>query len=145
MTTITYVVAASTSSGQASLLKMLFELEQTIEVHKYLNLKLPVIFKDFVVSINNFRFMDVTTIIPGDIAGFFKNMSTSELDCKGHYKVVLFENGANFYKNIVPMIVSFFSIGLLNTVIVLLLYLIPTNWTRKIGKRLKNRWYVTLS
>ena len=42
---ISTLIAVSAATGQSNLLKVLFELEQIIEFHKYLNLNIPVVFK----------------------------------------------------------------------------------------------------
>ena len=44
-TVVGSVISASAAAGQSSFLKVLFELEQLIEIHKYLNLDIPVVFK----------------------------------------------------------------------------------------------------
>ena len=88
--------------------------------------------------------MDITAIIPS-LGEFMKSLGVDDMACKGHYKVVYYESGANFYKNIVAIIISFFAIALLNVVVVLILFIIPCQITRDLGRRLKDRWYVTLS
>ena len=58
------IVGASMSGGMSSMLKMLFEIEQIIEFHKYLNLSLPIIFDSFLDTLINFKVLDLTTLAP---------------------------------------------------------------------------------
>lgn len=46
-------------------------------MHKYLNVELPVVFKEFVEALSNFRFMDVTTVISYDINEDIRKLSGS--------------------------------------------------------------------
>lgn len=139
------LIAASTSSGQAALIKMLFELEQVIEVHKYLNLELPVVFKEFIEALSSFRFMDITTVLQYDINSQMKQLSGAYLDCKGHSKIVYYESGVNFYKNIVPVLFSFGVVVAINLLLWALLKLLPCSIPRLLAQKIRIRWVITLS
>ena len=63
-TVLGLVVAGSFGGGLTGLLKILFEMEQMIDFHKYVNLTLPVVFNQLVESMSSFRFMDLTVLLP---------------------------------------------------------------------------------
>lgn len=72
---LSMIVAGSYGSGFTSLVKILFELEQLIDAHKYLNLNLPVIFNQLVESLSNFKFMDLTNLLPQDVVSSIRNLA----------------------------------------------------------------------
>lgn len=70
------LVGATATAGQTSLIKMLFEVEQIIEFHKYLNLDIPVVFKEFIEALSSFKFMDFTTVLPFDLSKELRTLSS---------------------------------------------------------------------
>lgn len=64
---ISLVVGATSGGGLSNVLKMLFELEQLIEFHKYMRLELPLIFKEFIESLSIFKFLDVMALFPFNV------------------------------------------------------------------------------
>ena len=64
------------AAGQSSLVRIIFEMEQMIEFHKYLNLEIPVYFKEFLEELSVFKFLDLTVIIPYDIIKPIQDIST---------------------------------------------------------------------
>ena len=58
------LIGAASATGQTSMIKMLFELEQIITFHKYLNMEIPVVFKEFLEALSSFQFMDLTFFLP---------------------------------------------------------------------------------
>ncbi len=110
---------------------MLFEIEQMIEYHKYLNIELPLVFKEFIESLSIFSFLDVTTVLPFDIDEALQQLSTEEFDTKGPIKSVYYVYGSNFYKNIIPVVVSFGIVIVVNFLLFLILRIIPCNITWK--------------
>jgi hypothetical protein len=119
------LVGAAAGGGLSSMLKMLFEIEQMIEFHKYLNMEMPLIFKEFIESLSIFKFLDITTVFPFDIDELLQSLSTTEFNTKGPMKSIYYEYGANFYKNIIPVVVSFGTVLLINFVLLFVLRLIP--------------------
>ena len=96
-----------------------------IEFHKYLNIEMPLIFKEFIESLSIFKFLDITTMFPFDIDEVMQNMSTSEFNTKGPIKAVYYEYGVNFYKNIIPVVISFALVLLINFILFFVFRLIP--------------------
>ena len=84
------LVGAAAGGGLSSMLKMLFEIEQMINFHKYLNMEMPLIFKEFIESLSIFKFLDITTVFPFDIDAILQDFSTSEFNTKGPVKAVYY-------------------------------------------------------
>lgn len=127
------------------MIKMLFELEQVIEVHKYVNMELPVVFKEFIEALSMFRFMDITTVLQYDVNSRLRELSGADLDSKGNYKIVYYENGANFYKNIVAVLFSTLIVMVVNLLIWGLFRILPCSLTKSLAEKIKIRWVITLS
>jgi hypothetical protein len=89
--------------------------------------------------------LDVTAVLQFDVNGAIQQLSGSDLDCIGAPKIVFYENGINFYKNMVTVIVSTLMIIIINLIIYLVLRILPINFTRKLSQKLKIRWPITLS
>ncbi len=58
------VMLGTFTSGYTSLFKILFELEQLIDAHKYINLTLPIVYNELVLQLQNFKFLDFTLLLP---------------------------------------------------------------------------------
>lgn len=71
------LVGAAAGGGLSSMLKMLFEIEQMIEFHKYLNIEMPLIFKEFIESLSIFKFLDIMMVFPFDIDTILQGLSTT--------------------------------------------------------------------
>jgi hypothetical protein len=65
-------------------------LEQIIDVHKYLELEIPVIFKEFVESLVYFRFMDVTAVLKFNVDQAIAGICGNGLDNKGSPKIIYY-------------------------------------------------------
>lgn len=89
--------------------------------------------------------MDFTTILQVDVNEKVRQLSGSSLDCKGEFKIVYYENGANFYKNMVSVIVSTLIILSTNFIIFLFLKALPFKFTTGLSQKIKLRWPISLS
>ena len=69
--------------------------------------------------------MDFTTILPFDLSGELRTLSSDEMDNKGPYKIVYYEHGANFYKNIIPAMFTFSIILIFNFILFLIFKAFP--------------------
>ena len=127
------LIGMASASGQTSLIKMLFELEQLIEFHIYLNLEIPVVFKEFIEALSSFKFLDLTTFIPGNAFDSISGLSSDELDAKGPVKAIFYDNGANYYKNMAPVVISFCAILLINLLIMKLFRCMPCRIVALLG------------
>ncbi len=67
------------------------------------------------------------------------------MDCKGNPKIVYYENGANFFKNMVAIIVSFIIVVGVNIVVFIMLRILPFQKTKSISEKIRIRWVITLS
>jgi hypothetical protein len=84
------LVGAAAAGGFSNILKMLFEIEQMIEFHKYLHMEMPLIFKEFIESLSMFKFLDIMLVLPFDINDILQDLSTSEFDTKGPLKAIYY-------------------------------------------------------
>jgi hypothetical protein len=48
-----------------------------IEFHKYLDVEIPLVFKEFIESLSIFKFLDVTTVFPFDLNEELIELSTN--------------------------------------------------------------------
>ena len=76
-------------------------------------------------ALASFKFLDLGLALPVDITAEMKKLSSDEMDNKGPHKVVYYENGANFYKNIIAAIFTFAVMLFLNFLIFLALRFCP--------------------
>lgn len=82
------MIGSSMSGGASSFVRILFELEQMIEYHKYLNLTTPVVFSQFLLSLSSFHFLDVTALLPSAIFNEIQALSPNDLDNRGPKRVI---------------------------------------------------------
>jgi hypothetical protein len=143
-TILSMIVAGSFGSGYTSLLKILFELEQLIDAHKYLNLNLPVIFNQLVESLQNFKFMDLSNLLPSEVVDTIRSIAPNNLDQMGPPKLIYYDQGVNFIKNIITGIMSVVAMLAFNLTIYLLLRYIPLKVTRKLAKKIHKRRIITI-
>ena len=68
----------------------------------------------------------------------------NDLDCRGPTKLLYYENGLNFYKNIIPAFISVAALLIINFIIYLILKLIPLKITRKLAKKIEIRKFITV-
>lgn len=92
---------------------------------------MPVIFKAFLEVLSSFKFLDITKLISYDINAKVEALSQNDIDSKGSPKIVYYQKGSNFYKNMVPVIISIFIILLINVLLFAIFRLIPLSFTRK--------------
>jgi hypothetical protein len=120
-------------------------LEQIIDVHKYLQLQIPTVFKEFVESLMYFRFMDFTAVLNFSVSDVIAQLCSNDLDNHGPIKVVYYESGANFYKNMVQVMISVLLILIANAIIYGLVRVIPCRVTYKLSVKIKTRAIITLN
>lgn len=92
-----------------------------------------------------FRFLDFTTVMKFDVQSAIAQFCPNDLDNKGPPKVVYYENGANFYKNMTQVLISVFLILIINFLIYLIARLLPFEITKKLSDKLKVRLIITIS
>lgn len=96
-------------------------------------------------ALATFRFMDILSIIPFDINSYMQNLASNRIDLKGSGKIVYYESGVNFYKNTIPIILSFLSIIVINFFIFFLLRIMPCSLCQNLANKIRLRWIITLS
>jgi hypothetical protein len=69
------------SGGYSSLVTILFEVEQLIDAHRYVNLNLPVVFNQFLLNMVYFRFLSILNLLPLSYSQTIKNSVPNNLDC----------------------------------------------------------------
>lgn len=82
---------------------------------------------------SSFRFLDVTTAIEFDVNEYLRQLSPDFLDVKGSPKIIYYESGTNFYKNMIAVILSTTTILLINVIVFLLLRVVPFDFTFKLS------------
>lgn len=115
-----------------------------IDAHKYLNLTLPVIFNQLIESLSSFRFMDLLNLFPADLVDEIRSFPPADLDQLGPAKLMFYESGVNFVKNIVTGIISCVVMLLFNYLIYLILKAIPLGLTRLLAKKIDKRKIITI-
>lgn len=60
-----------------------------------------------------------------DLSGKLESFSVNDLDLKGEAKIIYYESGVNFYKNMIEASISVMIIMLLNVVVWILLRVVP--------------------
>lgn len=143
-TVLSMIVAGSYGSGLTSIVKILFELEQLIDAHKYLNLTMPIIYNQLIDGLSSFKFMDVTNLLPEDIVNGIQEWPPNDLDQLGPPKMIYYNQGVNFIKNIITGIISCVALLLFNLLIYSILKLIPTKVTRLLAKKIERRKLITV-
>lgn len=142
---VSLIIAASSSSSQTSLIKMLFQLQQIIDVHRYLHLEIPVVFKEFVESLMYFRFLDFTAVLSFNVISAIAQLCPNDLDNKGDPKIVFYENGSNFFKNMIQVIIPLVVVLIINLLIFLITKTIPCQITKQFSQKMKIRFIISFS
>lgn len=143
-TVLGMVVAGSYGAGFTSVVKMLFEMEQMIDFHKYFNLTMPVIFNQLVEGLTSFKFLDLTILLPEDAVERLKNFPAEDLDVMGPPKLMYYEEGVNYAKNIIAGILScIFMLGV-NYCFYFLLKKLPLKVTKRLAKKINKRKIITV-
>ena len=88
--------------------------------------------------------MDVTTLLPSDYISYLTTFFPNTLDALGSSKLMYYEKGINFAKNISSYVISALAILLLNYLIYLVFSLVPLDKTHKIAHNLKRRKLITI-
>jgi hypothetical protein len=138
------VVAGSYASGYTSLLKMLFELEQLVDFHKYLNLTLPVIFNQLVEDLASFKFMDLSILFPDQAVSQIREFPPDDLDQMGPAKLIYYEQGVNFVKNIITSLISCGLMLSTNYCIYRVARHLPFRATHKLSRKINKRKIITV-
>lgn len=141
---LSMIISGTYSGGYSGLVKLLFELEQLIDAHKYLNLTIPVVFNQLLDSLLYFRFMDITSLLPQEFSTAITGLAPNDLDNLGPAKLMYYENGLNFYKNIIAAIFSCTAMLLLNFFIYTTCRLLPFRPTRRLARKIAIRRIVTV-
>lgn len=68
------------TGGYTSLVTILFELEQLIDVHRYLSLKIPIIFNQLLASMAYFRFLSILNLLPYEYSQKIQDVVPQDLD-----------------------------------------------------------------
>lgn len=139
------MIGAASATGQTSLIRVLFELEQIIGYHKFLNLEMPVVFKEFIEALSSFQFLDLTNFIPQSIMHNIKSISGSEMDAKGPIKAVYYQGTINFYKNIISVLLSLFIMIAINLLVFLIARSLPFQAAQRFSRKMKIRFNITVS
>lgn len=132
------------SSGYTSLFKILFELEQLIDAHKYLNLTLPIVFNQLVQQLQNFKFLDLTYLMPHQIRNKFTSFVPTDLDQFGSPQLIYYEQGVNYFKNMITCFVSLAFMLVFNYIIYAFIKLIPWRLTRLLAQKINKRKIITI-
>lgn len=138
------MIGVSISGGLSSMMKLIFELEQTIDYHKYINLTMPVVFNQFILSLNSFKFLDLTALFPNDIVNQIQGIAPDNLDAVGPPFALYFHGTVNFYSNIVMALISFIIIITINFLLSYMFQLIPFSIFQKLSAKIKVRRLITI-
>ena len=103
------------------------------------------VFKEFIEALGNFKFMDFTFILPNSLIEDIKNLSENDMDVKGPTKAIFYDSGANYFKNMVPIITSFLSIIAINFCLYWILKFLPFRLTKRLSLKLKVRFPIIVS
>lgn len=91
-----------------------------------------------------FRFLSILNLFPYEYSQTIQNVVPDDLDNLGPPKLMYYENGLNFYKNIITAFISVFSLLVINYIIYLILRYIPLKITRKLAKKISIRKFITI-
>lgn len=106
---------------------------------------MPLIFKEFIESLSIFKFLDVTALFPFNVNAYLETLSTSYFDTKGPIKNIYYDQGANFYKNIIPVLLSFGIVIGLNFSLFFIFRVIPFKFSWNLSEKLRVRRIITFS
>lgn len=127
------------AANAANYVKVLFEIEQLIEYHKYLNLTLPANFLQLLVDMTNFEYVNVFGVTNIDVYGVVATIFTDDFDNLGDVKAIQYARGINFLKNMTECLGSFASILLSNLLLWGLVALVPCGIFQSYRKHLAGR------
>lgn len=88
--------------------------------------------------------MDLTNLLPENIVSSIRGFPPNDLDQLGPPKMIYYDQGINFVKNIITGIISCIALLLFNFCIYWLLKLIPLKVTRKLSKKIQRRKIITI-
>lgn len=133
------------AANAGNYVKVLFEMEQLIEYHKYVNQSLPVNFLRLLLDMTNFQYVNVFGVTNIDLYGVVANITTPDFDMLGDLRMVYYARGINFFKNIVECIGSFLALMLLNLICFGIIAVIPVKLFQSYRKHLWDRKLNTLN
>jgi hypothetical protein len=88
--------------------------------------------------------MDLTNLMPANIVSSIQGFPPSDLDQLGPPKMIYYDQGVNFVKNIITGIISCIALLFFNFFIYWLLKLIPLKVTRRLSKKIQRRRIITI-
>jgi hypothetical protein len=91
-----------------------------------------------------FKFLDFSNIAPLSIQLAIKNISVNNVDIYGGPKMLYYDNGANFYKNIIWTLISLMSVLFINLALYFIFSIIPCKLINKLATKIKVRKLITL-
>jgi len=80
-----------------------------------------------------------------DLSGKLESFSVNDLDLKGEPKIIYYESGINFYKNMIEASISVVIILLINVVVWILLRIIPLGVSQRLAEKIRMKWLINLS
>jgi hypothetical protein len=95
------------AANAGNYVKALFEIEQLIEYHKYINLTLPTNFLQLLSDMTNFEYVNIFGITNIDLYGVIANLTTTDFDYEGDLRAIYYGRGINFIKNMVELAAFF--------------------------------------
>jgi hypothetical protein len=72
-----------------------------------------------------FRFLDFTAVLSFNVISAIAQLCPNDLDNKGDPKIVFYENGSNFFKNMIQVIIPLVVVLIINLLIFLITKTIP--------------------
>lgn len=69
-------------------MQVLFELEQLIEYHKYLNLTIPMNFMKLLIDMSGFEYVNIFEITNIDVYGVVGSVFGNDFDNEGDLRVI---------------------------------------------------------
>jgi hypothetical protein len=108
------------------------------------NLELPVVFNQLLMNMVYFRFLSILNLLPKSYSSQIQNSVPNDLDCMGPSRLLYYENGLNYYKNIITALISVFALLAINLFIYLVLKLMPFKLTKRLAKKIAIRRLITI-
>lgn len=80
-----------------------------------------------------FRFLDFTAVLSFNVISAIAQLCPNNLDNKGDPKIVYYENGSNFFKNMIQVLIPLILVLLLNLIVFIITKAIPCEITKKLS------------
>lgn len=105
---------------------------------------MPIIYNQLIEGLSNFKFMDLTNLMPDNVVNRIQGFPPNDLDQLGPPKMIYYDQGVNFIKNIITGIISCVALLTFNYFIYWMLRIIPLKVTRKLSKKIERRKIITI-